>query len=317
MANDASQPLVVAVVLTWNDYDMAHDCIASVYRNDYPNLKVVLVDNGSKFDVVGPMGEAFPELTIVALDRNYGFTGGCNRGLEKALELGADYLFLLNNDTIVAENAVTELVKAAEALPECGMASALLLHVGEPKRVFSYRRFLNPDRAHVSKEDDGVELDETRHRDTVETEFAPACAVMYRRAAVEQVGLFDESLFTNWEDYDLCQRLRLAGWKLHFVGKAEVIHAHGATTGRVSPFITYLGTRNRLICLFRYGSLLGILKNTPFILRSFIWQMRAYGWGNMKCHAAWLKAWVHFLLGRRGQSGTPMDRSDSVTGEKQ
>jgi GT2 family glycosyltransferase len=148
------------------------------------------------------------------------------------------------------------------------------------------------------------------HTATVETDFAPACAVMFRRKALEQVGLFDEALFTNWEDYDLCCRFQDAGWKLLTVGSAEVIHAHGQTTGRISPFITYFFTRNRLICLFRHGKPLGILRQSPLLARSVYWQMRAYGFDNWPAHKALLKGLTSFVLGVRGEGGAPTDRRD-------
>lgn len=313
--NTMTKPSVAAVVLTWNEYEMAQRCIASLRENDYPNLEIILVDNGSRFDTITPLKTAFPDLHIVALDKNYGFTGGCNRGLEKAFEMKADYIFLLNNDTIVASNAITDIVNEMEQRPEAAMASALVLNAGDTKTIQSYRCTIFRDKAWMSSHDVNAEWTEEFQK-TIETDFAPACAVMFRRTALETVGLFDESLFTNWEDYDLCIRLTDAGWKILVVGKAEVIHAHGMTTGLKSPFIIYYGLRNRFICLFRHGRMGGILRNSVFLLRSLTWKMRSYGLSNWPCHKAAFFALVHFVFGVRGAGFDRLNRDDAVTGRK-
>src|SRR5690606_24999062 len=139
----------------------------------------------------------------------------------------------------------------------------VLLYPGEEKQIQFFRGELQRNVARHIHPGEGEILSE-KHRVVVDTEFMPDCAVLFRSKALQEVGLFDERLFTNWEDYDLVCRMQNKGWKMLTVGHAEVIHAHGQTTGRISPFITYFFTRNRLICLFRYGSPLGIVMGFPF-----------------------------------------------------
>lgn len=308
-SHSETQPYVVAVVLTWMDTQVASRCIESVLANTYPRKDVVLVDNGSVPPAAPVLKERFPALEPVQLAENTGFTGGCNRGIERALRMGADYVFLLNNDTIVHPDAIAELVEAMEARPDAAMASALLLYPGDDRRIQFYRGVMMRNVARHRHPGEGETVSEA-FRATVETEFAPACAVLFRRKALEQVGLFDERLFTNWEDYDLCCRFQDAGWKLLTVGRAEVIHAHGYTTGRTSPFITYFSTRNRLICLFRHGRIPGILRQSPHLARSFYWQVKNYGWDNWPAHKAFAKGVLSFLLGVRGRAGAPGERRD-------
>ena len=304
-------PKVVAVVLTWNDIDMTTTCVGSLLATHYPGLGIVVVDNGTNPPSCPILKQRFPSIETVQLPENLGFTGGCNRGLTRAMELGADYIFLLNNDTIVGEQAIEQLVQAMERMPEVGQASALLLPPGAEKRVgFTqckiYRDSTRQERMHES------ELLSDVHRKTYDTDFVPACAVMFRPQALKAVGLFDETLFTNWEDYDLCCRLIDGGWRIITVGTAEVVHAHGQTTGRISPFITYLFTRNRLICLFRYGKPGAIVRQSPRILRQFYWQIRGYGVTNWPAHRAFVRGVMDFLLGVRGKGHLPTDRRDRV-----
>jgi GT2 family glycosyltransferase len=305
----ADGPYVVAVVLTWKDTEMTTRCVRSLLDATHPNTGIVVVDNGSDPPGCPIVAEQFPMIEPVQLDRNQGFTGGCNRGIERALELDADYVFLLNNDTIVHKDAIAHLVAAMETRPDAAMASAVLLLPGDEQKIQFYRGDMRRDCALHFHPGEGEQLSD-KHRATIETEFAPACAVLFRPEALRQVGLFDESLFTNWEDYDLCCRFHDAGWKLITVGDAEVIHAHGQTTGRISPFITYFFTRNRLICLFRHARMGAILRNALTIVRSFKWQIQEYGYTNWPAHRALLKGLLHFLLGRRGEGDAPSDRQD-------
>jgi GT2 family glycosyltransferase len=302
-------PMAVAVVLTWNDTEMAARCIRSVQTNTYPHKAVVLVDNGTDPPGCPILKDQFPTIETVQLSENTGFTGGCNRGMERALDMGANYVFLLNNDTIVHEDAMAHLVDAMEAEPKAAMATAVLLFPGDEKRIQFYRGELQRNCARHVHPGEG-DLYSEAHQKTVETDFAPACAVLFRAAALRDVGLFDEGLFTNWEDYDLVCRFQDAGWKMLSVGHAEVIHAHGQTTGRISPFITYFFTRNRLICLFRHGRLLAIAGSFPFFMRTTYWQIRNYGFTNWPAHWAFAKGLLHFFLGIRGKGSAPAKRSD-------
>ena len=309
VATDAG-PLVVAVVLTWNDVEMTRDCIRSVYDNTYRPLAVVVVDNGSSFPTLAPLREEFPDIETVQLARNFGFAGGCNRGIEKALEMGADYVFLLNNDTIVDRHAAAELVEAMETHKDAALASAVLLYPGQEKRIQVHCVWPNRGRAIGVHHNENKTLTDGL-RKTVETGFAPACAVLFRSQALRQVGLFDEGLFTNWEDYDLCMRLTDAAYKLLMVGSAEVVHKHGQTTGTTSPFITYFGVRNRLTCLLRYGRWRGILANLPWLIRSFWAPIWRRGLHDLEGQKAYFKGVLHFLMGVDGGDGAPTKRADN------
>ena len=304
-------PLVVSVILTWNDLDMTSRCIDSLHETAYPRTRIVVVDNGTVPPSCPVLKERYPDIEPVQLDRNTGFTGGCNRGLERAMELGADYILLLNNDTIVHPDAIEHVVAEMETRPDVGMASALVLLPGDDRIVQFHQGIVDRDVAFHMHPGEAVPVSEA-HRATVDVEFAPACSVFFRPAALREVGLFDESLFTNWEDYDLCCRMADAGWKIITVGRADVIHAHGQTTGRASPFITYYFNRNRMICLFRYGRLSRILLRSPHILRTLYWQLRAQGFSNWPAHRAMAKGLLHFALGVRGEGNAPKQRRDRV-----
>ncbi|NOX49482.1 MAG: glycosyltransferase family 2 protein, partial [Gammaproteobacteria bacterium] len=207
----SSAPLVVAVVLTWNDSELTTKCIQSLLDNDYGNLKVVLVDNGS-IPPRGPeLSTRFPGIELIQLETNQGFSGGANRGMERALEMGAKYVHLIGNDATLAPNTVSRLVAECEKSPQVGAASPLLLDPGEPKIVQFYTATLDRETARHFHHDVGLPYEVDKFP-VVESEFIPMVALFFRASALAEVGLLDESFGTCWEDYDLCLRLRDAGW---------------------------------------------------------------------------------------------------------
>jgi len=295
-------PLVVAVVLTWNDTELTTQCLRSVLASDYPRLTVVLVDNGS----VPPRGPAlqasFPTIILVQNPVNQGFSGGANRGLEKALELGADYIHLIGNDATLAENSISALVAECERHPDVGAAGPLLLDAARPDTVQFYTAKLDRDQAahyHDHVGDDHV----SGSWPTTQSEFIPCVALLFRAETLRQVGLLDESFGTCWEDYDLCLRIKDAGWRYVTVGEATAVHVGSHTTGRTSPYIVYYTTRNRLICLTRYSRDLRSPQRWWSLLRSFIWNIRQYGWLNWRCHWAMSRGFFDFIFSRsRGEA---------------
>ncbi len=294
-------PLVVAVVLTWNDTEFTKKCLASVFDNTYLNLRVVLVDNGS-VPLCGPELQAsFPDVDLVQLSENQGFSGGANRGLERALEMGADYVHLIGNDSILEPNVAARLVEEFEARPEVGAATPILLFSGEPKMVQFYRADCDRELAmhhHYNIGDAYLE----KNWPTTESEFIPCVALCFRAEALRQVGLLDEVFGTCWEDFDICVRLHDAGWKYLTVGDASATHFGSYTTGRQSPYITYYTARNRLICLRRYAPKGVWLKKGHLILKSF-WnnQIKQYGFQNWECHRAFVKGVIDFIFNVNGE----------------
>lgn len=298
-------PLVVAAVLTWNDTEMSAACLESVLANDYPNLKVVLVDNGSAEPCGQRLKERFPQIDLVVLPENRGFTGGGNACLKRGFELGADYVQLIGNDSVLARDAISHLVRELEARPRVGGASPLILDPGGETVQFYWATIDRGQCMHFHHEF-GPRLD-SRGWPTRESEFIPFVCMMWRATVLREVGSLDESLATCWEDYDYCVRIADAGYRLLMVTEARAEHRGGATTGRYSPYILYYMVRNRLICLFRHARPMGILRKAPWIIRSFIHQVRING-SNWDKQFAMLLGGIDFLRGVRGAGRPPIVR---------
>jgi hypothetical protein len=305
MSAQERAPLVVAGVLTWNDTEMTEACLRALLASDYPNLKVVLVDNGSAEPCGRRLKRQFPQAELIELRENRGFAGGGNAFFRRSLELEADYAQLIGNDCVLAPDAVARLVGALEERPDVAGASPLILDPGGETVQFYWATFDRDECAHFHHEFGG-RLD-SREWPTRESPFIPFICLMWRARILREVGLMDESLAMAWEDYDYCVRVAAAGYKLLILTEARAQHRSGGTTGRYSPYILYYLVRNRLICLFRYGRPARILRAAPRILRSFIHQMRVNGtdWARQR---AMLRGGVDFLRGVRGTGRPPTMR---------
>ncbi len=301
-------PLVVAVVLTWNDTELTRGCLRSVFANDYPNLQVVLVDNGSIPPVGTELERDFPEVSLVQNPHNQGFSGGANRGLEKALELGAVYIHLIGNDATLSPDTISNLVATAESNPEGCAFGPLLLDPGEERVVQFYTASLDRERTKHVHHHVGEAYDKNSWPVAV-CEFIPCVALMFRAKALVQSGLFDESFGTCWEDYDLCLRLRDAGWKYFAVGNATAVHIGSHTTGRISPYIVYHDTRNRLTCIGRHAGKGAVRRHFVHYVRSFKNTVTQYGFFNWSCHLAFIKAFWHYLIKVQGEESRSKTRS--------
>ena len=246
------KPLVYVIVLNWNGWRDTVRCLASLRGSSYPNVHVVVVDNGSTDgspEHLVPLLQA-PWGELVRADRNLGFTGGANLGLRLALERGADYALLLNNDATVAPACLTALVEAAERRPDVGFIGPKIVWAQEPTRIWSAGMSVAWHRAtieaHQNAPDDG------RFDGCRVVQGLSGCALLVKRAVLERAGLLDERYFAYYEDLDWCLRARQAGFRCLYVGAARASHVGSATSNRYtkrsqSALLNYYAARNLLL----------------------------------------------------------------------
>ena len=231
--------LVSVVIPNWNGLAHLPTCLLALRAQTYPHLETIVVDNASVDGSQDYITREYSEVRLLALDRNLGLTGGNNAGFRAAT---GEFLISLNNDTEAEPGFVEALVTALLAHPEAGMAAAKM-------RLFDRR-----DTLHSAGDGYGVDgIPFNRgvwQRDEGQFDrpgwIFGGCggAVAYRRAMLDQVGLFDESLFMYCEDVDLNWRSQLAGWKCWYTPEAIVYHKLSATGG--GPIASYYTGRNTL-----------------------------------------------------------------------
>lgn len=227
--------------------------------------------------------------------------------MERALALGADYVHLIGNDSVLAKDAIGHLVRELEARPGVGGASPLILDPGGQTVQF-YWATMDRDLCLHFHHEFGARVD-SREWPTRESEFIPFICMMWRARMLREVGLLDDSLAVCWDDYDYCVRVADAGYRLLMATAARAEHRSGGTIGHYSPYTTYYMVRNRLICLFRYGRPRGMLRAAPKIVRSFLRQMKLNGshWARQR---AMLLGGLDFIRGVRGVGHPPLSRKN-------
>jgi GT2 family glycosyltransferase len=245
-------------------------CLESILSMDYPAHSLILVDNGSDDDSASGIRDwvdGRPRLrerfTLVETGENLGFAGGCNVGIRLALEGGADYVLLLNNDTVVDAGFLTELVREAGSDPSTGLVGPKILYFDDPHRIWAAGGkidwWLGRSR-HLHRN----EIDRGQADRAVQVDYLPGCAILAKRRLIEKVGMLDESLFFYWEDADWCMRAREQGWRIRYAPSSRIWHKVKATSSHYGEISSYNFARNRIVFMKRYASPMQRLCFYPF-----------------------------------------------------
>lgn len=233
-------PGVCCVIVNWNGWRDTLDCLASLREQDYGNLQIIVVDNGSTDDSVERILSAFPEVKLIETGKNIGFPSGCNVGLRAALEGSAEFLWLLNNDTVCPPDTLGKLVRRAMASPKAGLVGTVLFYAHDPAKVQAWGggRVI-PWIAYTTHFDAPTEFGRNCY-----TTFA---SVLARREMLEEVGLLYKGFFMYCDDSDLCLRMQKTKWKIVMAEDTAVLHKEGASTTKgQKPFMTKVVTVSNL-----------------------------------------------------------------------
>jgi GT2 family glycosyltransferase len=248
-------PRVILLILTWNRRDDVLRCVASLPRLTYPNLTPVVIDNASQDDSVAALRARHPALTILENRRNLGYAGGNNAGIRWALGQGADYVQLINSDTEVTPDMTGELVRVAESDPRIAVVGCRNILMEDPTRLWGAYSTLTYGPFLVRSDGAGA-ADEPRWHGVRDVDAVIGNGYLWRRAALGDVGLLDESFFGYHEDVEWCARARQRGWRVVYAGGAAIVHRGGSSSAsghaRVFPARYFLG-RNAVAFVRRYA----------------------------------------------------------------
>ena len=258
------QPLVYLVLLNWNGIEHLPACLASLHRQSYQNFKLLMVDNGSEDESLEFARGAFPDIEIIANRRNIGFARANNQGLYHAIENGARYVILLNNDTECDPNFIQGLVAVAESDSHIAACAPKILY-------FRTRDIINGIGTEVSMFgygwDRGVgEKDEGQYDEVCDVFGVSGGAMLIRSDVVKKVGAFDPTYFIYFEDIDLSWRIRLWGYRIVAVPKAVVYHKFSATMGKMQLRKEFLSEKNRIRGVLKSFELRNLAKIVPRML---------------------------------------------------
>ena len=216
-------------VLNWNGRDLILDCLSSLEKITYPNVKVYVIDNGSSDNSVTAIRNQFPDYEIIELPKNYGFARGNNAGFE-LVKQKADYTIFLNNDTIVDPNFVEPLINAMESNSTVKQSTPKIFYAdnldyiwfggGKVSLWAGWIRHLG------IRQKDSMQFSFDRNVD-----YATGCCVCMRTVDFESIGMFDESFLMYGEDVDLSLRFRKQGGQILFVPESKIWHKVSSSIG--------------------------------------------------------------------------------------
>jgi GT2 family glycosyltransferase len=247
-------PKLVVIVLNYNGLRFLKGCFDSLLNQTYPNMDIIMVDNASSDRSVEFVRENFPSIQIVRNAINMGFAEGNNIGIRYALQLNADFVLVLNNDTLLEKTAIRAMVDTAVSMPEVGIVGPLIRDLDNPGIV----------------QELGLDCDVLAYPiptaspmrgGVVNSFYVSGCAMLIKSQVLVDAGLFDSSYFIFAEDLDLCWRARLAGYQVVATSNATIYHKSGGTViGGIARGTIHKTSVERLF-LSRRNSFQTIVKN--------------------------------------------------------
>jgi GT2 family glycosyltransferase len=245
----ARSGLVCIVLVNWNGWRDTVECVRSCAALDYRPFRVIVVDNGSTDDSVDRLQAEFGAregVSIIETGANLGFAGGNNVGIRHAMEGGAEYVWLLNNDTVVEPCTLSALTAVFAEQPSAGIAGSKIYYFDRPEVISSAGGRISPRLGLTTHIGDG-EADAGQYDTVRDVDYVTGASLLVRTSVVEAIGPMDESYFLYWEETDWCERAHTAGWRVLYAPASRVWHKVGASTATDKSYVKarYEG-RNRI-----------------------------------------------------------------------
>jgi GT2 family glycosyltransferase len=247
-----SSPRICIVVLNWNGLADTQECLHSLLKVTHPSREVILVDNASSGDDVRQLTDEFGDsIRIIRNEKNYGFAGGNNIGIKYALNhLSPDYVFLLNNDTVVAPDFLDQMVEAAESNPKAGILGPKIFYYDFNGRKDILWTAGGKIRWWHPWVYDGIghnDDDLPQYQRPATVDWISGAAMMIKRRVLEQISLLNTDYFFGSEDVEYCLKARAHGFKCLYVPTARVWHKVGRSRPKRGPSFADLPDYYRLL----------------------------------------------------------------------
>jgi len=293
-------PSVYSIVLNYNNYTDTIDTIESVLSLEYDANSILLIENSSDKSIIRKIRTQFPNLAIFENEKNLGYAGGNNVGIQKAIASGADYIFLLNNDVKLEKDVLKKCISAMEKSPGCAACQPIIVTFENEERIWSAgtQLYFGYPRLFLK----GTKL----QKNGIKTSpfGLVGCAILFRRSALQQIGFFDESLFLLHEETDWCIRAKQMNFSLLIISNAIVYHKISTTIGMFSKIYLYYIGRNWLLVgkknfsFFRYLYILF----TEFLIRFPYYLYHVIKKGQIKMIKYYLQGILDGIQGISGEA---------------
>ncbi|MGA7836788.1 MAG: glycosyltransferase family 2 protein [Ignavibacteriaceae bacterium] len=237
---------IFVVIVNYNGAEDSIECVESLLANGHKNIEIIIVDNNSDRTQKEKLKDKLSNsANLIYLNDNLGFSAGNNVAIKEALKKNAEYILLLNNDTIVEKDFLTKLLTASENNVELGITAPQINYYSNQNLIWSAGGYISKIRGsgfsrHENEADKGQVL-----RSYVD--FVSGCCMLIKKEVFEKVGFLDEKYFLYLEDTDFCLRAINNGFKIYLVAGSNIYHKVNATTSRENSALPiYYTSRNRL-----------------------------------------------------------------------
>ncbi len=269
------KPLISIVTINYNNTDDTCDFLESVLCLDYDNLEVIVVDNASKENPSEKLKAVYPAINIILSEKNLGFAGGNNLGVKQAK---GDYLFFVNNDTVMMPDIMEGLIEVFDKYADAGVACPKFHYYDSPGTIefAGYNKVNNfsgrNSMVGCKKKDHG------QYEEIKATHYAHGGGMMVSKKVIEEVGPMPEIYFLYYEEFDWCEQIKNKGFKIYYQPKSLIYHKESMSVGKKSTLKTFYLNRNRILFMRRnvkglaffgfalYYTLITIPKNTFTLL---------------------------------------------------
>lgn len=303
---------IAVIIVNWNGLSDTLTCLESLRHVAVPKgiaMSVIVVDNGSTDGSPAIIRTRHPWVHVLETGRNLGFSGGNNAGIRHAIDSGADYVWLLNNDTVVDPHVLRFLTVFDN--PSVGAAGSKIYFA--PGHEFHHDRYKPAQRGHVFWYAGGLidwnnmyashrgvdEVDHGQYDTTEDTEFITGCSMVLRSETIHAVGMLDDSYYLYLEDVDLNLRIQHAGYRTLYVPDSVVWHVNAGSSGKPgNPLHEYYFTRNRMLLGMKYAPI-----RTRFALLREAARFLVFGSGIRK------RAIRDWILGNVGKQYEPQRKT--------
>lgn len=267
-----SKELAVILINYKRVYDTI-ECIESLQSSTFANFDIILIDNGSDDGSAEILQNKFPQIISFPNDTNVGFAEGNNIGIRYALEKMYKYILILNNDTVVANDALAYLMNTIKSNSKFGVVGCKILYYDNPEYIWFAGGNFNYNSSkgyhYGIKEKDIGQYDHE-----YETDYITGCCLLTRREVFEKIGMLDPDYFAYLEDVDFCSRAKKTGYSIVYQPKAVIYHKVSSTSSWDSPVYLYFNMRNKILFLSKNSRFTKWVIYLPYLiwfyLRQFI-----------------------------------------------
>ena len=266
--SDTIKPLISIIIPHFNGKEILSDCLISIQKNNYKNIEILVVDNGSTDGSQQMLRKDFAAVRLIQNNENKGYAGGCNTGI---INSNGEIVFLLNNDTVLAPDVISRMEQMFNADQSTGIVQPKIRSI-QKKENFDYSGGAGGEldifgypvvRGRLV---DNIEKDDGQYdKSNREIFWATGTACMIRKSIFNEIGVLDEDFFAHMEEIDLNWRAHLAGYKSAVCTETYLYHYSGYTLSAASSQKMYLNHRNSMVM---------ILKNYSFASLSWILPIR-------------------------------------------